>query len=90
MTDQAVAREVDRRWDGAGHLVGEALGGTAPASAFADALGAPLIRLRCHGGIDASSALYDWDFPRRLPRLRAAEAAGVTDADRLESELRIG
>ncbi|MFI2206230.1 AAA family ATPase [Streptomyces sp. NPDC020192] len=63
------------------------VGKTALASALAEALGAPLIRLQCHEGIDASQALYDWDFPRQLLHLRAAEAAGVTDADRLESEL---
>jgi len=63
------------------------VGKTALASALAEALGAPLIRLQCHEGIDASQALYDWDFPRQLLHLRAAEAAGVTDADRLEGEL---
>ena len=31
--------------------------------------------------------MYDWDFPRQLLHLRAAEAAGVRDADRLEGEL---
>nr|WP_037868424.1 MoxR family ATPase [Streptomyces sp. NRRL S-813] len=63
------------------------VGKTALASALAEAFGAPLIRLQCHEGIDASQALYDWDFPRQLLHLRAAEAAGVTDADRLEHEL---
>ncbi|WP_228044795.1 AAA family ATPase [Streptomyces ferrugineus] len=63
------------------------VGKTALASALAEALDAPLIRLQCHEGIDASQALYDWDFPRQLLRLRAAEAVGVTDADRLEGEL---
>jgi MoxR-like ATPase len=63
------------------------VGKTALASALAQALGAPLIRLQCHEGIDASQALYDWDFPRQLLHLRAAEAAGVKDADRLEGEL---
>ncbi|MFK4225877.1 AAA family ATPase [Streptomyces sp. NPDC019890] len=62
-------------------------GKTALASALAQVLDAPLIRLQCYEGIDASQALYDWDFPRQLLHLRAAEAAGVTDADRLESEL---
>jgi len=62
-------------------------GKTALASALARCLDAPLIRLQCYEGIDASQALYDWDFPRQLLHLRAAEAAGVTDADRLESEL---
>jgi len=63
------------------------VGKTALASALAEALGAPLIRLQCHEGIDASQALYDWDFPRQLLHLRAAEAAGVTDPDHLEGEL---
>lgn len=39
------------------------VGKTALATALAEALGAPLIRLQCHEGIDASQALYDWDFP---------------------------
>ncbi|MFD7491216.1 VWA domain-containing protein [Streptomyces sp. NPDC059832] len=56
-------------------------------TALADVLGAPLIRLQCYEGIDASQALHDWDLPRRLLHLRAAEAAGITEADRLESEL---
>ncbi|NGO08986.1 MoxR family ATPase [Streptomyces sp. HC44] len=63
------------------------VGKTSLASALAEALDAPLIRLQCYEGIDASQALYDWDFPRQLLHLRAAEAAGVADADRLESEL---
>ncbi|MFF2852225.1 AAA family ATPase [Streptomyces sp. NPDC058001] len=63
------------------------VGKTALASALAEVLHAPLIRLQCYEGIDASQALYDWDFPRQLLHLRAAEAAGVTDADRLEGEL---
>ena len=63
------------------------VGKTALASALAEALGAPLIRLQCYEGIDASQALYDWDFPRQLLHLRAAEASGVRDPDRLEGEL---
>lgn len=63
------------------------VGKTALAAALAEALDAPLIRLQCHEGIDASQALYDWDFPRQLLHLRAAEAAGAVDAERVESEL---
>jgi MoxR-like ATPase len=67
---------------------GEAgVGKTALAFALADALGAPLIRLQCYEGLDSTQALYDWDFPRQLLHLRAAEAAGVTDQERLEAEL---
>ncbi|MFF0729143.1 AAA family ATPase [Streptomyces sp. NPDC004134] len=62
-------------------------GKTALAAALAEVVGAPLLRLQCYEGIDAAQALYDWDFPRQLLHLRAAEAAGVTDAGRLEDEL---
>jgi MoxR-like ATPase len=63
------------------------VGKTSLATALAGVLDAPLIRLQCYEGLDAAQALYDWDFPRQLLHLRAAEAAGVTDADRLEAEL---
>ncbi len=63
------------------------VGKTALAAAMAGVLDAPLIRLQCYEGLDAAQALYDWDFPRQLLHLRAAEAAGVTDAGRLEAEL---
>jgi MoxR-like ATPase len=59
-------------------LEGEAgTGKTSLATALAQLLDAPLIRLQCYEGIDASQALYDWDFPRQLLHLRAAEAAGT-------------
>jgi MoxR-like ATPase len=69
-------------------LEGEAgVGKTELAKTLAAVLDAPLIRLQCYEGLDAAQALYDWDFPRQLLHLRAAEAAGVTDVQRLESEL---
>nr|WP_258571797.1 MoxR family ATPase [Actinomadura parmotrematis] len=69
-------------------LEGEAgVGKTELAKTLARVLGAPLIRLQCHEGLDASRALYDWDFPRQLLHLRAAEAAGERDVARLEGEL---
>ena len=69
-------------------LEGDAgVGKTSLATALAGLLDAPLIRLQCYEGLDASQALYDWDFPRQLLHLRAAEAAGEADADRLEAEV---
>jgi MoxR-like ATPase len=69
-------------------LEGEAgVGKTSLAHALASLLDVPLIRLQCYEGIDASQALYDWDFPRQLLHLRAAEASGRYDAERLEAEL---
>jgi MoxR-like ATPase len=63
-------------------LEGEAgVGKTELAKTLATALGAPLIRLQCFEGLDASQALYDWDCPRQLLHLRAAEAAGARELD---------
>ena len=45
------------------------------AKALAAATGARLVRLQCYEGLEASQALYDWDFGRQLLHLRAAEAA---------------
>jgi MoxR-like ATPase len=52
-------------------------GKTALAEAIAESLGLPLVRLQCYEGIDATQALYDWDFPRQILHLRALEAAGA-------------
>ena len=52
-------------------------GKTALAEAVAEALELPLIRLQCYEGIDASQALYDWDFPRQILHLRALEAVSA-------------
>ena len=60
-------------------------GKTALAEGIAAALDLPLIRLQCYEGIDATQALYDWDFPRQILHLRALEAAG-SGADVEEAE----
>ncbi|QNN53813.1 AAA family ATPase [Nocardioides mesophilus] len=63
-------------------------GKTALAEAVAAALEIPLIRLQCYEGIDATQALYDWDFPRQILHLRALEAAGTaTNVAQAESSL---
>ncbi len=51
-------------------------GKTALAEAVAQALDLPLVRLQCYEGIDATQALYDWDFPRQILHLRTLEAVG--------------
>jgi len=57
---------------------GEAgVGKTEVARALAAAIGARLIRLQCHEGIDVQHALYDWDYPRQLLAVRAAESGGA-------------
>jgi MoxR-like ATPase len=63
-------------------------GKTALAEALADSLELPLVRLQCYEGIDATQALYDWDFPRQILHLRALEAAGAgSDVEEAEKSL---
>ncbi|MFC5175809.1 AAA family ATPase [Nocardioides taihuensis] len=62
-------------------------GKTALAEAMAQVLEVPLIRLQCYEGIDATQALYDWDFPRQILHLRALEAAGGADVEEAEKSL---
>lgn len=59
-------------------------GKTALAEAIAESLGLPLVRLQCYEGIDATQALYDWDFPRQILHLRALEAAGAAGDQSVE------
>ena len=56
-------------------------GKTALAEAIAEAMDLPLVRLQCYEGIDATQALYDWDFPRQILHLRALEAVAGGAAD---------
>ena len=56
------------------------MGKTEVARALAAALGARLIRLQCHEGIDVHHAVYDWDYARQLLALRAAEG-GVDEGE---------
>jgi MoxR-like ATPase len=65
-------------------------GKTALAEAVAQTLELPLIRLQCYEGIDATQALYDWDFPRQILHLRALQAVapeGRSDVAAVEDEL---
>jgi MoxR-like ATPase len=58
-------------------LEGEAgVGKTDVARTLALALGAELIRLQCYEGIDLSTAVYEWDYPRQMLEIRLLEARG--------------
>ena len=59
-------------------LEGEAgVGKTEAAKALAAVLDTPLMRLQCYEGIDAAEALYEWNYPRQLLRIRLAESIGA-------------
>lgn len=69
-------------------LEGEAgTGKTEIAKVIAASLGRRLIRLQCYEGLDASSAVYEWNFAEQMIAIRAAEAAGGADRNTLKTEL---
>lgn len=72
-------------------LEGEAgVGKTELAKVLSRWTGGELIRLQCYEGIDASQAVYDWDYSRQLLHLRASEASGEArglGTDALENQL---
>ncbi len=72
-------------------LEGEAgVGKTEVARALATWSGGDFIRLQCYEGLDASQAVYEWDYSRQLLHLRAVEAAGgaaASDVSEITDEL---
>ncbi len=60
-------------------LEGEAgVGKTEIAKVLADILHTRLIRLQCYEGLDASHAVYEWNYARQMLQIRLLEAAGRT------------
>lgn len=69
-------------------LEGEAgVGKTEIAKVLSKALGRPLIRLQCYEGLDVASAVYEWNYPAQMLEIRLAEASGLTDRGRIESDI---
>ncbi len=69
-------------------LEGEAgVGKTAIAGAIAAALDRELIRLQCYEGLDASSAVYEWNFAAQMIAIRTAEASGGMARAELQKQL---
>ena len=61
-------------------LEGEAgVGKTELAKVLAATLEAPLIRLQCYEGLDVTSAVYEWNYPRQMLEIRLLEARGEAD-----------
>jgi len=53
------------------------VGKTEAAKALSAVLGRRLIRLQCYEGIDASAALYEWNYPRQMLAIRRAGEADI-------------
>ncbi len=69
-------------------LEGEAgVGKTEIAKVLAATLGRRLVRLQCYEGLDISSAVYEWNYPRQMVEIRLSEAAGDRDRDSLASDI---
>ncbi|MEM8570224.1 MAG: MoxR family ATPase [Pseudomonadota bacterium] len=67
---------------------GEAgVGKTEIAKALAAMLDRRLIRLQCYEGLDAASAVYEWNFPAQMVAIRAAEASGGPERASLTEEV---
>jgi MoxR-like ATPase len=69
-------------------LEGEAgVGKTEIAKVLAATLGRKLLRLQCYEGLDVTSAVYEWNYPRQMVEIRLAEAAGEANRDVLGGDI---
>lgn len=58
------------------------VGKTEIAKALSNALGTKLIRLQCYEGLDASTALYEWNYPKQLLHLKLAEGSSASATEK--------
>ena len=69
-------------------LEGEAgVGKTEIAKVLAQSLGRRLIRLQCYEGLDVASAVYEWNYPAQMIRIRLAEAGGEAGDGNLSEDI---
>jgi MoxR-like ATPase len=69
-------------------LEGEAgVGKTEIAKVLAATLGRRLIRLQCYEGLDVANAVYEWNYAAQMIAIRAAEAEGERDRERIEHDV---
>ena len=54
------------------------VGKTETAKVLAEVLDTRLIRLQCYEGLDATTALYEWNYPHQMLRARLSEFEDAT------------
>jgi MoxR-like ATPase len=68
-------------------LEGEAgVGKTEVAKVLAEIMGSKLIRLQCYEGLDANTALYEWNYPKQMLRIKLEEVSRG-DKNAVETEI---
>jgi MoxR-like ATPase len=69
-------------------LEGEAgVGKTEIAKVLANTLKRNLLRLQCYEGLDITTAVYEWNYPRQMIEIRMAEAAHNKDYRKIEANI---
>lgn len=61
------------------------VGKTEIAKVLARALDTDLIRLQCYEGLDATAALYEWNYPKQLLRIRLEETSDRSVEDKQDT-----
>lgn len=68
-------------------LEGEAgVGKTEVAKVLSEVIGARLIRLQCYEGLDVNTALYEWNYPKQMLKIKLEEV-GKGDRNHVETEI---
>ena len=58
------------------------VGKTEIAKSLAKALDTKLIRLQCYEGLDATTALYEWNYPKQLLHLKLEETSPASEVEK--------